>query len=73
MEFPLEELPYHSWAEPKPGFSYPHGEGMLYEARHVEECLARGLLESPLYPLDETLVVAQIMDECVRQLTQRPA
>ncbi|CAJ1419346.1 unnamed protein product [Effrenium voratum] len=73
VEFPLEELPYHSWAEPQPGFSYPHGEGMMYEARHVEECLARGLLESPLYPLDETLVVAQIMDECVRQLTQRPA
>jgi len=70
VEFPLEELPYHTWAHPRPGLSYPHGEGMMYEARHVEECLSKGLLESPWYPLDETLVVAQIMDDCLHQINR---
>ena len=70
LEFPLEKLPYHSW-KLQPSLSYPHGEGMMYEAQHVEECLAKGLLESPLYPLDETLVVAQIMDEYLQVIHSR--
>lgn len=68
MEFPLQELPYHSWPEPRVSLSYPHGEGMMYEVQHVEECLTKGFSESPLYTLDETLVVARIMDEYLQIL-----
>jgi dihydrodiol dehydrogenase / D-xylose 1-dehydrogenase (NADP) len=70
FEFPLQDLPYHSWAEPRPSMSYPNGEGMVFEARHVEDCLLKGLLESPLYSLEETITVARIMDECLEQMRQ---
>merc|ERR1712176_1726600 len=72
FEEPLKLLPYHAWAEPRPALSYPHGEGMTYEARHVEECLAQGLLESPLYTLNDTLLVAQIMHTCLQQISAEP-
>merc|ERR1712060_1033864 len=55
FEFPLQDLPYHSWAEPRLAMSYPHVEG----------CLVKGLLESPLYSLEETITVARIMVECL--------
>ena len=38
------------------------GSGFNYEARHVAECLAGGLTESPLMPLDETLTLMRTMD-----------
>jgi len=43
--------------------NFPNSEGMLYQVQHVEECLGKGLLESPEYPLDETLVLAAISDQ----------
>jgi len=71
FETSLSDLPYHKWRDPRPALSYPHGEAMMYEARHVEECLQKGLRESPLYPLSETLIVAEIMEECLRQIGTR--
>ena len=38
------------------------GVGMAHEAIEVQRCLRAGLLESPLVPLDETLLVARLLD-----------
>lgn len=38
------------------------GEGLRFEAAEVERCLAAGLTESPLMPLDETLAIMATLD-----------
>lgn len=38
------------------------GTGMQHEIAHVQRCLADGLVESPLLPLDETLSLSRTMD-----------
>jgi predicted dehydrogenase len=47
------------------------GAGYCYEARHVEECLRRGLTESPLLPLSFSLRQMECLDEIRRQLGVR--
>ena len=48
-------------------FAYPPpGAGYHYEAAHVQECLARGLRESPLLPLTISLMLMRLLDT-VRQ------
>ena len=42
------------------------GFGYIHEADHVEECLSKGLTESPLIGLEESLLNMKIMDT-VRQ------
>jgi predicted dehydrogenase len=39
------------------------GFGYQYEARHVNECLKKGLTESPVIPFVDTLVLMQTLDE----------
>ncbi len=39
-----------------------HGGGYQYEARHVQECLAAGLTESPLLPLDFSRQLMETLD-----------
>ncbi len=46
-------LPYEGW-------------GYAYEARHVAECLSKGLTESPLQPLSTTLDVVETLDNIRR-------
>lgn len=42
----------------------PHdGNGFEYQAREVQRCIAAGLTESPVMPLDETLAIAGAMDD----------
>jgi len=36
--------------------------GFQYEAAHVTECISKGLKESPVMPLDESLAIAKAMD-----------
>jgi len=44
-------------------FSEPHpGRGLWHEADEVARCLAAGLLESPVMPLDETISIMETMD-----------
>ena len=44
-------------------FEAPHeGRGLWHEADEVARCLRKGLLESPLMPLDETVEIMQTMD-----------
>jgi predicted dehydrogenase len=47
------------------------GDGYCYEARHVQECLAQGLTESPMLPLQFSLELMQSMDEIRKQIGLR--
>lgn len=55
-EFPLP-------ATPNKEFHFTNGAGMTYEARHVRECLRKGLKESPVIPLAESELLADILEE----------
>lgn len=48
------------------------GRGYSHEISHVGECLAGGLTESPLVPLDDTLGVQWVMQEALEQLGITP-
>ncbi len=43
------------------------GHGLRFEADEVARCLAEGLLESPLLPLDETVSIMETMDAVLAQ------
>ncbi len=60
MEFPLPSpyLPTH----------FQHSEGFCYEAEEVRQCLSSNLKESSIMPLSSTQMVADIMDEVIRQV-----
>lgn len=47
---------------------YGNSEGLAYEAEEVRKCINEGLLESPLMPLDESLVMAEIMESIRKQV-----
>ncbi|XP_066127691.1 trans-1,2-dihydrobenzene-1,2-diol dehydrogenase isoform X3 [Saccopteryx bilineata] len=55
-EFPLP-------ATPSKEFNFTNGAGMTYEAKHVRECLRKGLKESPVIPLAESELLADILEE----------
>lgn len=61
QEFPLP-------AGSKFKYNFPNGENMLYEIQHVRECLLAGKTESPLITLDESLMIAQILQDMRTQL-----
>lgn len=42
--------------------------GYVHELRHATDCIARGLTESPLMPLDDTLAVQRLMADALAQL-----
>ena len=44
------------------------GVGYVHEIAEVVRCLRLGLTESPLVPLDDSLDVMRILDECRRQI-----
>lgn len=44
------------------------GNGYNYEADEVRSCVGRGLLESAIMPLDDSIEVAQTMDEVARAI-----
>ena len=39
------------------------GRGMQYQAIHVEECIAKGLAESPIMSLSETVKIMEVMEQ----------
>ncbi|CAG7836531.1 unnamed protein product [Allacma fusca] len=49
-------------------FNYANSVGLSYEAQEVRRCLTSGLLESPLINLDETLVIAEMMESIRKQV-----
>ena len=42
--------------------------GYHHEVIHVGECLAQGLTESPIMPLDDTIAVQRLMQEVLDQV-----
>ncbi len=44
------------------------GRGYVHEIAEVVRCLREGLGESPLVPLDESIEIMRILDECRRQI-----
>lgn len=64
-----EQLSVHLLGEPAEELMLPKtGAGYCHELIHVDECLAAGLTESPVMPLDDTLAVQQVMAEVLSQL-----
>lgn len=49
-------------------FNFGNSQGMMYEAAEVRRCLKEGLLESPLVSLDESLLMAEIMEDIRKQV-----
>ena len=39
------------------------GRGMQYQAIHVEECIAKGLTESPILSLADTVKIMEVMEQ----------
>ncbi|XP_005412980.1 PREDICTED: trans-1,2-dihydrobenzene-1,2-diol dehydrogenase [Chinchilla lanigera] len=44
-------------------YNFIHSPGMIYEAMHVRKCLRKGLKESPVVPLAESELLADILEE----------
>lgn len=42
--------------------------GMLYEVQVVEDCISKGLIECPELPLEESLVIARVLETCRERL-----
>ena len=59
LEFPLPALPRTN---------YPNSAGLRYEAEEVRSCLKRNAIESSIMPLAESLIVAQVADEVMKQI-----
>ena len=49
-------------------FNYTNSSGLRFEAQHVRECLQKGLTESPVMSLDETLLLAELMEDVRKQV-----
>lgn len=44
-------------------YNFLNGSCLLYEANHIRECLRKGLKESPVVPLAESELLAEILEE----------
>ncbi|GAB6019433.1 hypothetical protein CHUAL_001014 [Chamberlinius hualienensis] len=48
--------------------NFDNSEGLIYEVKEVRRCLRYGLTESPLITLNESIIMAEIIDEVRRQI-----
>jgi predicted dehydrogenase len=46
----------------------PTGKGYVHQLAHVQECLAAGLTESPVMPLDDTTAVMDVLEDALVSL-----
>jgi dihydrodiol dehydrogenase / D-xylose 1-dehydrogenase (NADP) len=60
MDFPLAEL--------SEATNYPNGAGLRYEAEEVRHCLNSGLIQSPVMSWDQSMIVAEIANEAMKQI-----
>lgn len=44
------------------------GSGYRFEVEHFQDCLTKGLSESPIRPFDDTLAIMRVMDDVRRQI-----
>jgi dihydrodiol dehydrogenase / D-xylose 1-dehydrogenase (NADP) len=49
-------------------FNYANSVGLCYEAAEVRRCIQAGLKESPKVSLEESLVIAEIMESIRTQV-----
>ncbi|KAI6648016.1 Trans-1,2-dihydrobenzene-1,2-diol dehydrogenase [Oopsacas minuta] len=49
-------------------FNFRGSVALCYEAAHCRECIMQGKIESPIMPLEDSLVVCGILDEARKQL-----
>ena len=54
--------------DPKMPGNYPNCTGLRYEAEEVYDCIKEGRTESNIMPLDQSIVVAEITEEVLRQI-----
>ncbi|KAJ8247940.1 hypothetical protein GJAV_G00252330 [Gymnothorax javanicus] len=54
--------------EPSMPLNFTNSTGLRYEAEEVRHCLLKGLKESPLMSLEESVLLHEIMDEARRQV-----
>ena len=64
-----EDFPLPSGA--KFPFNFANSEGLMYEADHVRQCLQANLLESPLVPHQDSLLIARIQKEIMSQISSQ--
>ena len=55
---------------PKPALpvNFPNGQGMFYEAEEVRRCLQEERKESSVVPFTDSLLVAEIAEEVMKQI-----
>ncbi len=60
----------HEFEAPKVKFdlNFWNSGFLVYEADHVRECVAKGLTESPVMPLKDSLLLAEIMESTRKQV-----
>lgn len=49
-------------------YNFANSGFLTFEAQHVHECLVKGLTESPILPLDDSLTIREISDEILKQV-----
>lgn len=54
--------------EPCLPMNFTNSTGLCYEAEEVRQCLLKGLKESPLMPLAESVLLTEVMDEIRKQV-----
>lgn len=65
----IQHLTLHKpGAEPREIEFAASGQGYSHELIHASECIEKGLTESPVMPLDDTLAVQQTLEEALRQV-----
>lgn len=52
----------------KYSFNFENSAGLVYEADHVRQCLKDKLIQSPLVTHQDSLLIAEIQDEIMRQI-----
>lgn len=60
LDFPLPEIGERT--------NYPNGVGLRYEAEEVRQCLMRGEVECKYMSLEESVIVAEVTDEVLKQI-----
>ena len=49
-------------------FNFVNSEGLVHEADHVRNCLQDKLLQSPLVSHQDSLIIAEIQNEIMKQI-----
>jgi dihydrodiol dehydrogenase / D-xylose 1-dehydrogenase (NADP) len=68
LETPAGTLEFQLPSGSKHEYNFANSANMAHESAHVRDCLLQGLTESPLVSLEETVVMARIMETVRRQV-----